>query len=56
MMLREAREEGLAEGLEQGLEQGRAEERQNTEAERRRADTAEAELAKYKAKFGEIKE
>ena len=63
MMLREAREEGLAEGLEQGLEQGHAEERQNTEAERRkaeserrRADTAEAELAKYKAKFGEIKE
>ena len=55
MMLREAREEGL--------EQGRTEERQNTEAERRRADiekrradAAEAELAKYKDKFGEIKE
>ena len=47
-LLREAREEGLAEG--------RTEERRNTEAERRRADTAEAELAKYKAKFGEIKE
>ena len=68
MMLREAREEGLAEG--------RAEERRNTEAERRkaeserrkaeserrkataaedRADAAEAELARYKEKYGELK-
>ena len=42
--------------LREAREEGRAEERRNTEAERRRADTAEAELAKYKAKFGEIKE
>ena len=42
-------------------EEGREEERANTEAERRRADAAEAqvdeikaELAKYKEKFGEL--
>ena len=30
------------------------EERKKTEAERERADRAEAELAKYKAKYGDI--
>lgn len=42
------------------MEDGRREERKNTEAERRRADAeqqradaAEAELAKYKAKYGD---
>ncbi|MCR5209698.1 MAG: Rpn family recombination-promoting nuclease/putative transposase [Lachnospiraceae bacterium] len=46
---------------EEGREEGREEERANTEAERRRADAAEAqvdqmkaELAKYKEKFGII--
>ncbi|MBR1914214.1 MAG: hypothetical protein IJ827_05280, partial [Lachnospiraceae bacterium] len=42
------------EGREEGREEGRKEERANTEAERKRADEAEAELAKYKAKFGEL--
>ena len=50
------------------MEDGRREERKNTEAERKkteaerkradaeqqRADAAEAELAKYKAKFGDV--
>lgn len=35
-------------------EEGREEERANTEAERKRADVAEAELARYKAKYGEL--
>ena len=35
------------------MEDGRREERKNTEAEKRRADAAEAELAKYKAKYGD---
>ena len=39
---------------DEGREEGRKEERANTEAERKRADEAEAELAKYKAKFGEL--
>ncbi|SCY20212.1 conserved hypothetical protein (putative transposase or invertase) [Lachnospiraceae bacterium XPB1003] len=42
------------EGRKEGREEGREEERANTEAERRRADAAEAELAKYKEKFGII--
>ncbi len=49
------------EGREEGIKEGIKEERKNTEAERKRADAeheradrAEAELAKYKAKFGEI--
>ena len=39
--------------MEDGRREGREEERKNTEAERRRADAAEAELAKYKAKYGD---
>ncbi|MCR5487799.1 MAG: hypothetical protein K6F35_09775 [Lachnospiraceae bacterium] len=35
-------------------EEGREEERANTERERQRADAAEAELAKYKEKFGKL--
>lgn len=35
-------------------EEGAAEERKNTEAERKRADAAESELARYKAAFGEL--
>ena len=44
------------EGREEGREEGRAEERVNTERERKRADEAEALLAKYKAEFGELKQ
>ena len=55
-------EKVYAEGLrEEGREEGRAEERKNTDRERARADAAEAdaekameELAKYKAKYGEL--
>ncbi len=64
---KEGREEGRREGREEGRREGREEERKNTEAERkrteaerkkaeserRRAEKAEAELAMYKAKFGE---
>ena len=39
---------------EEGREEGRAEERMNTERERNRADTAEAELEKYRSKYGEL--
>ena len=39
--------------MEDGRREGREEERKNTEAERRRADAAEVELAKYKAKYGD---
>ncbi len=39
---------------DEGREEGREEERANTERERKRADEAEAELAKYKSKFGDI--
>ena len=35
-------------------EEGRAEERINTEREKQRADNYMAELAKYKARFGEL--
>ena len=45
VLLMDAKEEGREEGLE--------EERSNTEAERRRADGLAAELAKYKAKYGD---
>ncbi|MCR5391361.1 MAG: hypothetical protein K6E77_11475, partial [Lachnospiraceae bacterium] len=58
---RELKEEGREEGRAEGRKEGRAEEHANTEAERRRADeeksradAAEAELAKYKEKFGII--
>ena len=50
----DAKEEGREEGRKEGRKEGREEERQNTEAERKRADEAEAELAKYKEKFGDI--
>lgn len=40
---------------EEGLrEEGREEERVNTERERKRADDAEAELARYRAKYGDL--
>ena len=39
---------------EEGREDGREEEKKNTEIERRRADIAESELARYKAAFGEL--
>ena len=46
---------------EEGREEGREEEKNNTEIERKRADeaekradTAESELARYKAAFGEL--
>ena len=63
MMLREAREEGLAEGLaegraeglKQGLEQGRTEERRNTESERRKAESERrrADSEKFRADTAE---
>ena len=50
-----AYEEGLREeGRKEGREEGREEERKNTEIEKKRADEAEAELAKYKEKYGEL--
>ncbi len=39
-----------ADGYDEGVEA----ERKNTEAERKRADAAEAELAKYKERYGEL--
>ena len=50
MILREVREEGL----KQGIELGRAEERQNTEAERRRADAAETRIKELEAQIKEL--
>ena len=35
-------------------EEGREEERKNTEAERKRADDAEAIIARYREKYGEL--
>ncbi len=59
MLLTEFDEKGYyevvrEEAREEGREEGRKEERAKTEAERQRADNAEAKLAKYKEKFGEI--
>lgn len=58
---KEGMEKGMEKGMKEGLEKGREEERANTEKERQRADeerqradAAEAELAKYKAKYGDI--
>ena len=50
----EGRREGRAEGREEGRKEGMEMERKNTEAERVRADKAEAELAKYKTKYGNL--
>lgn len=47
-------EEAKAAGLAEGRAEGRAEERANTERERQRADAAEAELARYKEKYGDL--
>ena len=47
----EGREEGKAEGRAEGREEGREEERQNTEAERQRADAAEARIKELEAKL-----
>ncbi len=44
-------EDGLR---EEGRAEGRAEERLRTEKERKRADKAEAELARYKEKYGSL--
>ena len=48
------REEGREEGRKEGHEEGRKEERINTEKERRRADKAEAELVRYRSKYGKL--
>jgi hypothetical protein len=48
------REEGYADGKKAGREEGREEERRNTEAERKRADKAEAKLARYEAIYGAL--
>lgn len=48
------REEAREEGREEGRKEGREEERVNTERERQRADAAEEELARYKARFGTL--
>ena len=61
-MLTEFDEKAYEEGLrEEGREEGREEERKNTEKEKiradaaeNRADAAEAELAKYKEKYGDL--
>ena len=57
----EGRKEGREEGRKEGREEGRKEERINTERERRRADdekekrlSAEAELARYRSKYGKL--
>ncbi|MCR5487041.1 MAG: hypothetical protein K6F35_05865 [Lachnospiraceae bacterium] len=42
------------EAREEGRKEGREEERVNTERERQRADVAEEELARYKARFGTL--
>ncbi len=39
---------------EEGRAEGREEERANTARERKRADEAEAALAAYKAKYGDL--
>ena len=49
--LEEGRAEGREIGLEEGRAEGRAEERMNTERERKRADIAEAKLAEAEAKL-----
>ena len=48
------REEAREKGREEGLKEGREEERSNTERERKRADEAEAELEKYRSKYGSL--
>ena len=50
-MLTQFDEKNYEEGLR---EEGRAEEHANTERERMRADAAEAELRRYKEKYGEL--
>lgn len=49
-VLMDAREEGR----EEGRKEGRQEEQKKTEAERKRADEAEAILARYREKYGEL--
>ena len=54
-MLTEFDEKAYEEGLrEEGRKEGREEERKKTEAAEKRADAAEAELAKYKEKYGDL--
>lgn len=53
-VLMDAREEGREEGRKEGREEGRQEEQKKTEAERKRADEAEAILARYREKYGEL--
>ena len=50
----EGLKEGRAEGLKEGRQEGRREECANTEREKARADRFEAELEKYKEKYGEL--
>ncbi|MBQ2453720.1 MAG: hypothetical protein II497_04660 [Lachnospiraceae bacterium] len=45
------REESYADGEKAGREEGRAEERVNTEAERKRADEAEARIRELEAEL-----
>ena len=49
------REEGREEGRKEGREEGRAEERMNTEAERKRADEAEAEVKRLREEIARLK-
>ncbi len=44
----------LMDAREEGREEGRQEEQKKTEAERKRADEAEAILARYREKYGEL--
>ena len=53
-LLIDAREEGIAQGIERGIELGVKKEQANTEAERLRADKAEALVEKYKEKYGAL--
>ena len=43
------------EGRKEGREEGRAEERMNTEAERKRADEAEAEVKRLREEIARLK-
>ena len=49
------REEGREEGRKEGRKEGRAEERMNTEAERKRADEAEAEVKRLREEIARLK-
>ncbi|MCR4647641.1 MAG: hypothetical protein K5776_01035 [Lachnospiraceae bacterium] len=52
LIKRDAYEDGFDNGYEDGFKNGVESQRINTEREKKRAETAEAELEKYKAVFG----